>query len=86
MSYNFLIVKILRTFLLLVSRKKFVCQHSSFSKVSSEVSREENKKGNSKNANCLASVTCMVKLDTHSSHSTRKVNPFIRVWTEHDQS
>ncbi|KAF0722764.1 SWIM-type domain-containing protein [Aphis craccivora] len=51
--------------------KKFVCQHSSFRKVS----REENKKGNSKNANCLASVTCVVKLDTHS---TRKVDPYIK--------
>jgi len=61
-------------FLLLVSRKKFVCQHSSFRKVS----REENKKGNSKNANCLASVTCVVKLDTHS---TRKVDPYIKVWS-----
>lgn len=53
-------------------RKKFVCHHSTFQKVS----REENKKGNSKNANCSATITCVIKLDTLA---TRKSDTFIKV-------
>jgi len=40
------------------------------------VSREENKKGNSKNANCSATITCIIKLDTLA---TRKTDTFIKV-------
>lgn len=49
-----------------------MCQDSYFHKMS----REENEKGNSKNSNCQASVTCVVKLDTQN---TRKIDPLIKV-------
>lgn len=53
-------------------RKKFVCHHSAFQKPS----RDDNKKGLSKNANCPATIKATVKIDTIS---TRKKDPFIKV-------
>ncbi|GBN53916.1 hypothetical protein AVEN_22352-1 [Araneus ventricosus] len=48
--------------------KKFVCHHSSFSKVPSM----KNKKGISKNAECLASIKVKIKLDTTRTRMTDK--------------
>ncbi|CAL1261483.1 unnamed protein product [Larinioides sclopetarius] len=50
--------------------KKFVCQHSSFNKIPVT----KNMKGISKNAECQASVTVRIKLDTKQ---TRRSDDFI---------
>ncbi|KAF8771770.1 hypothetical protein HNY73_019145 [Argiope bruennichi] len=47
--------------------KKFVCQYSSFNKVPSN----NNKKGNSKNAECLASSKVKIKLTTYTHEKGR---------------
>ncbi|GBN30584.1 hypothetical protein AVEN_75151-1 [Araneus ventricosus] len=51
-----------------IEQKKFVCHHSSFSKVPSM----KNKKGISKNAECLASIKVKIKLDTTRTRMTDK--------------
>lgn len=53
-------------------RKKYVCHHSSFQKVS----KEDNKKGNSKNAMCPAYILCSIKLSTPW---TKKTDVYVKV-------
>ncbi|CAL1286321.1 unnamed protein product [Larinioides sclopetarius] len=56
---------------LFAGKKKFVCQHSSFNKITVT----KNMKGISKNAECQAFVTVKIKLDTTQ---TRRSDDFIR--------
>ncbi|KAL5234664.1 hypothetical protein ACI65C_002074, partial [Semiaphis heraclei] len=51
--------------------KNYICHHSSHHKVD----RTLNKKGQSKNTDCKASIKIVVKVDTVS---TRKSDPFVK--------
>ena len=55
-------------------RKKFVCHHSSFKKVSSALNKKTKL---SKNSNCPASLKIKIKVDTCSS---RRNDNFIKVF------
>ncbi|KAL5241832.1 hypothetical protein ACI65C_009242, partial [Semiaphis heraclei] len=54
-------------------RKKYVCHHSGFQKVP----KEENKKGNSKNAMCQAYILCSIKLSTPW---TKKTDSYVKLF------
>jgi len=58
--------------MILIYRKNYICHHSSHHKVD----RTLNKKGQSKNTDCKASIKIVVKVDTVS---TRKCDPFVKV-------
>ncbi|KAF0713108.1 SWIM-type domain-containing protein [Aphis craccivora] len=57
--------------MILIYRKNYICHHSSHHKVD----RTLNKKGQSKNTDCKASIKIVVKVDTVS---TRKSDPFVK--------